>query len=55
MDEQGNDHDNQVKIAINKAAPLHWSGLLILLEDDNPMISSPCELLIPLRGTNGTG
>ncbi len=43
MDEQGNDHDNQVKIAIYKAAPLHWSGLLILLEDDNPMINVPAQ------------
>lgn len=31
MDEQGNDHDNQVKIAIYKAAPLNWSGLFLLL------------------------
>ncbi len=31
MDEQGNNHDNQVKKAIYKAAPLNWSGLFILL------------------------
>ncbi|WP_264738883.1 hypothetical protein [Cytobacillus firmus] len=31
MDEQGNDHDNQVKTAIYKAAPSNGSGLFILL------------------------
>ncbi|WP_258751198.1 hypothetical protein [Cytobacillus firmus] len=45
MDEQGNDHDNQIKIAIYKAAPIHWSGWFNLLEDDNPMV------IIPLSGT----
>lgn len=45
MDEQGNDHDNQVKIAIYKAAPIHRSGWFNLLEDDNPMV------IIPLSGT----
>ncbi len=34
MDEQGNDHDNQVKIVIYKAAPIHWSGWFNLMEDD---------------------
>ncbi len=38
MDEQGNDHDNQVKIAIYKAAPIHRSGWFNLLEYDNPMV-----------------
>ncbi len=45
MDEQGNDHDNQVKIAIYKAAPIHRSGWFNLLEYDNPMA------IIPLSGT----
>ncbi len=54
MDEQGNDHDNQVKTAIYKAAPINGSGLFILLSSIFSGIFTPygyvkCQIVNPLH------
>ncbi|MEH6990137.1 hypothetical protein V7021_20130 [Cytobacillus firmus] len=50
MDEQGNDHDNKVKIAIYKAAPILWSGWFNLLKMAIPWFLSRSVELLPLSG-----